>query len=587
MRPLATVIALSLVCLAANQAARAETSVEVEVVGVDGALRDNVLALSSLQRLARSPDLDEQMVQRLAQRAASEARTALRPFGYYQPKVSAKVTRVGEVWQARITVDRGEPVVLAGQQIEITGSGRDEPFLERVLARSPLTTGARLSHADYDRLKGELLRVATGNGYLDAGFTRNSLLVDPAAREARVLITLETGERYRFGPTTIEQDFLREGLVRRYLRYEEGDWYDAAALLRTQFALDDSQYFAVVEVLPEERDRERRIAPVRITSEPNRKHVYTIAMGYASDTRARGTLGWENRRVNKRGHRMRAEIRGSSIEESMGVIYVIPWSDPALEKLSFELRGFNEQRADIETSGGSFKVGLTQVRGNWQRVLSVTADVTSDKVTTTSGGSTLVDRKQSQLLVPGISYSLLPPGFLGINAVPRGFQVELVGSTTALGSDTNFSRIVVRDERKYRLAPKWHLQLRGEIGASAVGEFQELPAQYRFFAGGDRSVRGYGYEELSPVDAEGNRIGGRHLMTGSVELQRDLPRSLVAVVFVDGGNAVNEFGDDLEYSAGVGLRYRLPFLSIGLDVAQSISESGRSPRFHLNFTPEL
>ena len=78
---------------------------------------------------------------------------------------------------------------------------------------------------------------------------------------------LETGERYRFGPTTIEQSALRDSLVRRYLRYQEGDWYNAEALLRTQFALDDSQYFSIAEVLPEERDRQARIVPIRITSD--------------------------------------------------------------------------------------------------------------------------------------------------------------------------------------------------------------------------------------------------------------------------------------------------------------------------------
>jgi translocation and assembly module TamA len=230
---------------------------------------------------------------------------------------------------------------------------------------------------------------------------------------------------------------------------------------------------------------------------------------------------------------------------------------------------------------------LTQVLGNWQRVLSLTVDDTRDEVTTTTGSTTAVSLSRSQLLVPGISYALLPPGFLGINAVPRGLQAELLGSTTALGSDTDFTRLLIHDERRFRLADRWYLQLRAELGTSAVGDFQELPAQYRFFAGGDRSVRGYAYEELSPVDADGNRIGGRHLVTGSIELQRELPRNFVAAVFVDGGNAVNDFGDRLEYSAGVGLRYRLPFLSIGFDVAQSLSEPDRSPRLHLNFTPEL
>ena len=198
-------------------------------------------------------------------------------------------------------------------------------------------------------------------------------------------MTLETGERYRFGPTTIEQSALRPELVTRYLRFREGDWYNAEALLRTQFALDDSQYYSIVEVLPEERDRKNKIAPVRITAEPNRRHLYTIAAGYGTDTGARGTVGWEDRRFNTRGHRMRAELRASRIDTSAGITYIVPWTDPALEKLSYGLRIFSEQRADVETTGGTFKVGLTQVRGNWQRVLSVTLDHTEDKVTTHIG----------------------------------------------------------------------------------------------------------------------------------------------------------------------------------------------------------
>ena len=580
IRCLASLLLTSLVWM---PTAHAADPIEVRIEGVEEPLLENVLALLSLKRHARSKELDEELVGRLTQRAPGEVSTALRPYGYYEPIVDTELTRNGNGWLAIVRIDPGPPVILVEQQVEITGSGRDEPLLQQALARSPLRTGQRLSHVDYDQLKGELLRTAAGNGYLDAEFIHGELLVDPAAHEARARITFKTGERYRFGPTNIEQDFLRAELVERYLRYREGDWYDAGALLRTQFALDDSQYFAVVEVLPEERDRTRRIAPIRITSARNKRDRYTVAAGFATDTRARGTLGWENRRVNRSGHRLRAEIQGSSIEESVQLTYAIPWTDPALEKLSFELRGLREQRADVETTGGTFTVALAQVLGNWQRVLSVTANATRDEVVTTTEAT----RLHSQLLVPGISYSLLPPGFLGVNAVPHGFQAELVGSTSALGSDTDFTRLLIRDERRFRLTGRWSLQLRAELGASAVGEFQELPAQYRFFAGGDRSVRGYGYEELSPVDADGNHVGGRHLLTGSIELQRALPRNFVAALFVDGGNAVNNFGDRLEYSAGVGLRYRLPFRSIGLDVAQSISEPDRGPRLHLNFTPEL
>ncbi len=212
-------------------------------------------------------------------------------------------------------------------------------------------------------------------------------------------------------------------------------------------------------------------------------------------------------------------------------------------------------------------------------------DYTRDRfpTTPTGGGSS----QRDLLLVPGVSYARLPAGFLDNEAVSRGLYIELLGSAGALGSDANFARLLVRDERRFDLGDKWHLLLRAELGTSAVGDFEELPAQYRFFAGGDRSVRGYAYDELSPTDELGNAVGGRHKAVASIELERDLPRNLAAAVFVDGGNAFNRFGDPLEYSAGIGLRYRLPFLSIGIDVAKSVSEPGRAPRFHLNFTPIL
>src|SRR5918994_2886831 len=188
----AATVALILATLGGLPAAHAADKLEVEFTGVDGSLLENLKALSSLQRLSRSDELDAEMIARLAQRAPAEARAALRPFGYYDPKIETELTQVEGVWHARIAIAPGNPVVLVDQQVEITGSGSDEPFLTQVLANSPLRIGARLSHADYDRLKGELLRAAAANGYLDALFTRGDLQVDPATREARAFVTLET-----------------------------------------------------------------------------------------------------------------------------------------------------------------------------------------------------------------------------------------------------------------------------------------------------------------------------------------------------------------------------------------------------------
>ncbi|MFZ8963575.1 MAG: autotransporter assembly complex protein TamA [Steroidobacteraceae bacterium] len=561
--------------------------INVEVRGVSGPMLDNVNAYLSLRRFARAEDLDQDQVDRLALRARREALEALKPFGHYRASAEVVVENTTEGWLATVTVEPGEPVMLRRVEVFIEGAGSTDPSLWLVAEDKAPQVDKALSHPAYAELKGALQRAAAVRGYADASFSTAEILVDVEAGEAEVKLVLDTGPRYRFGETRFAQDSLDPKLIARYLRYREGDWYDTSLLLQTQFALDDSDYFRIVEVLPQERDRDTLTVPIRIDAEDNLLQRYRVGLGYATDTEARALLGWNHRRLNRRGHRLSLEARVSSPEQALDASYVVPWRDPAMEKLALKLSLGKAQRGDVETDGLTLAPSLTQTSGRWQRVLFMNFDYTRDSLVGAAGADAEVSTDRSHLLVPGISLSTIPPGFIGSEPQGRGLYAELIGSAGALGSDADFLRLLVRDERRLDLGGPWHLVLRGELGLSLVEDFGQLPSQYRFFAGGDRSVRGYGYQELSPRDVDGNRVGGRHLLIASMEVERDLPRNLGLAVFVDGGNAFDNFGDRLQYSAGIGLRYRLPFLVVGVDVAQSLSEPGRAPRFHLNFSPIL
>ena len=104
-------------------------------------------------------------------------------------------------------------------------------------------------------------------------------------------------------------------LVRRYMRYEQDEPFDMTEILRTQFALDDSQYFSTVEVLPGDPDRDEHIVPVSIRADANRRHRYSFGAGYGTDTNVRGTLQWEDRRINTAGHRFNVELKGASKQQ--------------------------------------------------------------------------------------------------------------------------------------------------------------------------------------------------------------------------------------------------------------------------------
>jgi translocation and assembly module TamA len=577
----------------------AAAAIRTEVTGVDSALRRNVLALLSLERYKDRDRIEPDAVARLFRRVDGEVRDALKPYGYYAPTIRSTLTPEDRErdWRVRIDIDPGEPVLLDNISVVIHGPGAGDPVFAHVVAARTLVKGARLEHATYERVKTELQSAAATFGYLDARLLRSELRVDPQAHRADVYLELETGERYYFGATTIEQDAIREAQLRRYLRYRDGEPYDAGKLLRTQFALDDSQFFKSVEVAPGERDPVTHSVPIRISARAGH-NIYAIGAGYDANTGARGTISWLDPRVNDRGHRFRVQVQASETTRDFNARYDIPFGDPVLEKFSLlYLTQTLRISGGPDTREATFRPVITQSLGRWQRILSLslTHTVTSDVVN---------GRREDDLVVPGISYAAVPEGYLGEDLFSRTLYAELLGSHRVLGSNASFLRLDLRSERVLNLSERWHLLLRAEAGASAVKDFQQLPGIYRFYAGGDRSVRGFAFNELSPVDSRtvtdaltgqqvtlSVRAGGRHLLTGTFELERDLPRNLGIAAFTDFGNAFNRFGEPLAVSVGIGFRWRLPVVTVGIDVAKALHAPGLpslpGPRLHLNISPRL
>ena len=216
---------LAAMCLCLAPLARANITVEIH--GVDEQLHANVLAYLSFERYKKRTDLSADTVERLHNRVEREVQSALKPFGYYEPKVESEVKDLGKgEWRVTIDINPGPPVLIDKIDVKVDGAGATDPLFQRITSNPPLHAGDRLSHATYESLKSDLQRTAATYGYLDAKLTRNELVVDPKNHTANVALEMETGERYRFGPTTIEQTSVKDALVRRYLRYHEGDYFD-------------------------------------------------------------------------------------------------------------------------------------------------------------------------------------------------------------------------------------------------------------------------------------------------------------------------------------------------------------------------
>ena len=115
--------------------------------------------------------------------------------------------------------------------------------------------------------------------------------------------------------------------------------------------------------------------------------------------------------------------------------------------------------------------------------------------------------------------------------------------------------------------------LAGRVAAGGmVGpQLDAIPANWRFYAGGGGSVRGYAYNELGPTVWWGAVVGGRSLFDASAELRVKVTDTIGVVPFFDIGNAFTSsfptFNEPLFAAAGLGLRYYTSVGPIRLDVA--------------------
>jgi len=589
--------------------------VDIEIRGVEGQIAQNVSAYLSLTRYKDRP-VDPALMNRLHDRIDREVRGALQPFGYYSPTVTSTIAQRSKgSWRVVIQISSGLPVLVQQVDVEVTGPGAEDPQFRHILEHPTLHSGERLRHAAYEAMKSELQRVAATYGYLDARMSRSELLVDPRTRTASVFLILASGVRYRFGETTIVQHVVNDALARRFMRYQAGDPYDQTQLLRTQFALDDSQYFSTVAVEPRDPDRSSHTVPILITAEPNAKNLYSFSAGYGTDTGPRGTLQWDRTRLGMNGTSFGVQLEASKLLQVLQAAYTLPIADPAVDR--FAIAASVDYGIPGDLIDKDFAVGpnLTRVVGNWQYVFAVmpTHAITSDSVVT----------RTQNLIVSSVTLGSVPSGYLGQALFEQGFVAQLRVGSNISGLGGEFAQLHVRAQHAFDISDGWHLLLRGEAGATLVSNLNELPGTFRFFAGGEGSVRGFLFDDLSPVVAKydpatGNpivtstspaclqsappptcfdylKVGGRDVLTGSTEIVRDIGSSFGIAVFSDFGNAFDTFGRSpnplyphfIEYSAGLGFRWRLPVVTVGFDIGQPLSRPGAGPRFDVFFGPKL
>ena len=551
---------------------------ELVIEGVDGELARNIRAHVSL---ASEPcDAQTWLIRRRYRSVSTEVKAALEPFGFYEPIIEASLETGDDCWTASVSVDAGPPTLLRNVDISISTPVSEAGHFADLQSPGSLVPGTQLRHSDYENFKKALQIRAAERGFAEASLTANVIDVWPAERAADISLSYETGPRYTFGDITQDQDFLDPALINAFLEFDSGAPFDGRLLTKAYNDLSVSGYFSRIELSPDYERAANEQIPVRVLLEPADRIEYTVGIGFSTDTGPRARAGYNNRRQNYRGHRFKSDLSVSPVIQGITAEYRKPLTDPRTEWQSYTAAFSREDTDTFDDETSRVGVRRTkQIRDRLLRTLSL--DVSYDRFTIGE------ESQDTLLLLPAIAFDHKRADREIFPTRGRRLSVELRGTGEFLGSDTSFLQTILGARFVHSLSSKSRVLARATLGITEQSEFNELPPSVRFFAGGDESVRGFDYNSLGPTDDMGNVIGGSNLLVASLEYEHRLRGNFYGAMFVDAGNAFDDFDVDPAVGAGFGVKWFSPIGPLRFYLAHPLNKSDRTVRVHIRLGADL
>jgi translocation and assembly module TamA len=555
-------------------------TVQIEIQGLDEPLKDAARAGLELQEYT-DKDVSAAQIRRLFELGKDEIAKALEPWGYYSAETESQLEQPapGE-FRAVFHVRPGEQVHVDSANVQMLGTAAEVPEIREALAAFAPKQGAPLDHTAYENSKAAIEAQLRAAGYFDAELMTHRVEVTRATNSARIDLVWRSGERFRFGEVSFPDVPFSDTFMQRYVPWKSDDYYSADKLMVLQQRLVDADYFAVVSVQPDIEAARGEAVPITVLLTRAKRNIYTAGAYVNTDTGPGGKLGFQRRWLNSRGHKLDTQLDYAQRKEEASATYRIP--RPGLVSREYSLgAAYTDEQTDTTVSrlgrivgkqtrqslkGFTQTVGLNFLNGNFE-------------VAEEQGESTLLfaegilsRKKADDLLFPRHGHSQT----YTLRFAPSG-----------LLSDTSF--VEARADAKWvqGAGSKGRVITRGSLGALTVDDFDDLPPELRFFAGGDRSIRGFDYQEIGETNARGGVIGGKYLMAASAEYEHYFRPNWGAAVFTDVGDA---FSDkfNANVGAGIGVRWRSPIGLVRLDIAKSVvTQLDGGLRIHLVIGPDL
>ena len=556
-----------------------EDPVSFSVSGVSGELLTNVEA--HLGSLAVIPKKRAFFYIREIKEVTTKA---LRAYGYYHPKIKVTLPEKDkkEDTVVKVEVEQGKPLYIRQSRIEVLGEGVKYKVFEDLLKNTELGSYKILNHGVYEELKNAIHNTALSMGFFDGKFTSKRIMVYQNQNFADIELVYDSGKRYDFGELIMNDETAELYKPSHPLQnFKTGDKFATKKINNFVSSLNQTGYYNSVDVRPVLDKAENFQVPVEMHLERRANNNMRIGLGYSTDEGPRVLLEWNKPLLNSRGDSLSTLMTLTKITQDAQLVYKIPGENPNLDYYTINAAqthtDFNDTLSDRTQLAVHYIANQT---GRWRRDYALRLEY-EDFDQAKEEGRTLN-------LMPAVSFTRRESS--GGYDPTRGYSItlEALGAAGAI-SDNSF--VQVKGTYKGVIAPSENTRFlfRLEQGANFGPDAGEVPPSLRFFAGGDNSIRGFGYRDRSAKQPWGGLKGAKYLTVGSAEFQfpMGISNSRLAL-FCDVGTATDDYKDELMYGPGLGYRFLSSYGIVRVDVAVGLQKNEEQVyQLHFAFGPEF
>lgn len=587
-----------------------------------------------LKRYQKVSDISLPELRDLLALSETQIRQLLGTRGLFTPVITQQLEEApadgSALPQVVITIDPGQQAQVSSVDLQFSGPVTDYAPAQSQLAQArdlwTLQEGEGFTQDAWSKSKSQTLRGLQAERFPTARLDSSRAEIDPDHSTAKLQALYVSGPLYRYGPLTIEGTQRYDPvIIERLAQVRTGEDYRQQDLLEAQERLLDSGYYdSAIVTLDTRPESDPDNAPVNVSVREARLKKLVLGVGFSTDRGPRTSVDFTHNKDPLLGLRSVSRLQ---LDQKLQAFSSNLMSIPD-EKLWRWTGGVNVVREDLDDriqrteqlKFGRAKAGRSIDRSYYlQYDHSKTTYETGDPVSAQalSGHYTWTYRRFNSTTRPtggfgigleaGAGMTVQPTqepfgrlvgrylGFLSLDrpigqafseALPSGSQIKAaaVGDAPAIA---DAPLVVAPTAETYARRRNGELVVRLDAGGVFARDGLVIPHNLMFLAGGNATVRGYGYQELGITNDEGYTDPGRFLLAGSLEYRRPWlrdgePTDFDIVTFVDAGTVANKASElsKVKVGVGAGMLWNSPVGPVQAALAYGVD--AKQFRLHLN-----